>query len=74
MKKRKPIRLWRVERADPFGLHLWFDPATEFPRLYELEPPTESGVQEVGDVDDHLEISQEGVQDKQQFLQEELPF
>ena len=23
------IRMWRISRADPFGLHLWFDPDCE---------------------------------------------
>ena len=45
------IRQWRVSGGDPSGCHLWFDPATEFPRLYSL-PVGEPRVSEVsGDVD-----------------------
>jgi len=25
----KAIRSWRVQRAEPFGFHLWFDPTQE---------------------------------------------
>jgi len=41
---RKMIAQWRVSQADPSGLTLWFDPMTEFPRLYELEPSLRRGV------------------------------
>jgi len=41
---RKSIAQWRVSKADPSGLTLWFDPMTEFPRLYMLEPSLRSGV------------------------------
>ena len=56
---RKPIRQWRVSRAEPSGLHLWFDPMVEFPRLYEnespdrVEPPPGIGVQGYCERDDH---------------------
>ncbi len=46
---RKVIRMWRVSRAEPKGLHLWFDPETEFPRLYELLPSDGSVAPEVPD-------------------------
>ena len=50
MAKRKSIAQWRVCQAEPSGLLLWFDPMTEFPRLYELEPSLRSGVETlVGD-------------------------
>ena len=42
--RRKIIAQWRVSQADPSGLTLWFDPMTEFPRLYELEPSWKPGV------------------------------
>jgi len=35
---RKEIKAWRMMQAEPFGLLMWFDPNTERPRLYELEP------------------------------------
>ena len=41
---RKPIKQWRIMKAEPSGLLLWFDPMTEFPRLYELEPSLREGV------------------------------
>ncbi len=74
MAKRLPIRMWRVSRAEPFGLHVWFDPDTEFPRLYELEPQPKDGVQEYTRGDD-LSCSGENLdQKKTLFHQEELPF
>ena len=71
--KRLPIRMWRVSRAAPFGLHVWFDPDTEFPRLYELEPHSKSGVPEVSEVDD-CTVENESQQRSLLFHQEELPF
>jgi len=71
--KRLPIRMWRVSRAEPYGLHVWFDPDTEVVRLFEfdpLEPRPKTGVYEVCERDD-LDDSHSS---KQQFLQEELPF
>ena len=62
-----------MSRAEPFGLHLWFDPDTEFPRLYELEPGAERGVPAVREVDDWSGQSDPD-QSKQLFHQEELPF
>jgi len=44
-KDERLILHWRVQRAVPFGLHVWFDPSVETLRLYhipcddELEPP-----------------------------------
>jgi len=72
--KRLPIRMWRVSRAAPYGLHLWFDPDTERPRLYELEPHLKSGVPEGGERDDCDSFAVDLDQKKQMFLQEELPF
>ena len=47
---RKKIVQWRISQAEPSGLTLWFDPMTEFPRLFELEPHLRSGVETlVGD-------------------------
>jgi len=46
MAKRISIRNWRVSKAEPSGLQLWFDPMIEFPRLYALEPSLRSGVED----------------------------
>ena len=32
---------WRVQRAEPSGLHLWFDPSTELPALFTRHPDSE---------------------------------
>ena len=53
---RKLICQWRVSSALPSGLQVWFDPKTETVRLYELEPTTESGVLEVSETDDQIDI------------------
>ncbi len=65
---RKPIHLWRISRAEPKGLHLWFDEKTERPRLYSLEPSTEERVLDVHGADDGSEKSG---QSKQMFLSED---
>ena len=52
MARRIAIRLWRLWRAEPSGLLLWFDPEREFPRLYELEPQMKSGVEGYCEGDD----------------------
>jgi len=33
-----------MSKGEPSGLHLWFDPMIEFPRLYLLEPQAKRGV------------------------------
>ena len=35
----KIIRIWRMQLAKPFGVHLWFDPSVESVRL--LSEPTD---------------------------------
>ena len=30
------IRMWRLSVAEPYGLHLWFDPECEVPTLRHL--------------------------------------
>jgi len=32
-----PIRNWRVTEAEPFGLHVWFDPRSERVEIVLLE-------------------------------------
>ena len=46
------ISQWRICQAEPSGLLLWFDPMTEFPRLYELEQSLRSGVDSFNERDD----------------------
>jgi len=45
---------WRISKAEPSGLHLWFDPMTEFPRLFELEPSLRRGVVSTTEGDDTI--------------------
>jgi len=52
--KRKTISQWRVMKAEPNGLLLWFDPMVEFPRLFELEPSLRSGVDDCTRGDDTI--------------------
>ena len=70
------IRMWRISRADPWGLHLWFDPSCEVVMLRPLTDE-EKGVR----LDMHGSVSallddsdHDGVSDKLLFHQEELPF
>ena len=35
---------WRVRKAEPSGLFVWFDPDRESVELYEMDPLTQSGV------------------------------
>ncbi len=42
------IRNWRVERGDPFGAHLWFDPGCEGVILYSFRPAPDSEEAAVG--------------------------
>jgi len=48
------INQWRVSKAEPSGLHLWFDPMVEFPRLYALEPSLRRGVVSTMEGDDAI--------------------
>ena len=50
---RKLICQWRVSRAAPSGLQIWFDPELETVRLYELEPEQMRGVADALEGDDH---------------------
>ncbi len=54
--KRLPIRMWRVARGEPYGLHVWFDPDTEFVRLFELDPESKTGVGEPDAEDDQESV------------------
>jgi len=44
MAKRIVLRNWRVSKAEPSGLFVWYDPDREVVELYELDPETESRV------------------------------
>ena len=56
---RKLIRQWRVSKAEPSGLQVWFDPEVETVRLFSLDPLEKRGVDEIpeGDGRDDLELS-----------------
>ncbi len=75
MAKRILIRQWRiVEPSSGEGLFLWFDPSREAPRLYESEPPKDSGVVDFSEGDD---LNGLGVSLQEKLLlsrQRELPF
>jgi len=43
------IRCWRLSRAAPYGLHLWFDPDTEVPTLRLLTEEEKSGTVDMVD-------------------------
>jgi len=30
------IRMWRIQEADPVGVHMWFDPRDEAVKLYRI--------------------------------------
>ncbi len=56
---KKILSNWRVIRAEPSGLFVWFDPDRESVELYELEPSPEERVDERherGDSDGQLEL------------------
>jgi len=71
MAKRIQLRQWRCSRAEPKGLHVWFDPAVEFVRLYRLDPPKDEGVADACEVDDQVELS---VRQSEENELNELPF
>jgi len=71
--RRKVICQWRVAKAEPSGLMVWFDPDTELVRLYELEHPETSGVEGFSEGDDYEVFPPESESDKQMFFNEELP-
>ena len=74
-KKRIELRSWRVAEAQPSGLFVWFDPARESVELYEVEPPTESGVGDPNEKDDHGQIWLfQSDQNEVLELVEDLPF
>ncbi len=52
MAKRRQLHFWRVSRAEPFGLNVWFDPSRERLRLYDVDPGEEAGVPAVPEFDD----------------------
>ena len=44
---KKLLSNWRVLKAEPSGLMVWFDPDQERLELHDLEPPGEAGVHDV---------------------------
>ena len=56
MAKRLVLRSWRVTKAEPSGLFVWFDPDRESVELYEVDPPWKRGVLAFGERDDQLDL------------------
>ena len=69
---RKQIRQWRVVRAEPSGLLVWFDPDVEVVRLYSLDPGQRSGVDAVSERDDQEGSSPVDGESSNGFRQEVL--
>ncbi len=70
---RKLICQWRVSRALPSGLQIWFDPKTETVKLFELEPRPEGGVADALEGDDQ-EDSGRPSSSNNELPEGELPF
>ncbi len=70
------IRMWRVSVAEPFGLHLWFDPECEVVSLRELTDDEKAvRLDKDGSVSALLNDElHDGISSSLLFLQEELPF
>ena len=65
--------MWRMSRAAPFGMHVWFDSDTEYVRVFELEPEHQRGVPAVPESDDV--ISTVAQSQRSLFVDpDELPF
>ncbi len=47
---------WRVIKAEPSGLFVWFDPDRESVELYEVEPLLEGGVASASEGDDQTRL------------------
>ena len=75
---RKLIRQWRLAKAEPSGLMVWFDPASELVRLYdlvgELEPPKDSGVDSFSEKDEPGEYCPSHSELNEDHPQGDLPF
>ena len=71
------IRMWRISRAAPFGLHLWFDPDLEVPSLRDLTDEEKSVRLDMPiSVSESLSSSDHDGESGQHtlFHQDELPF
>ena len=73
-RKRIVLRSWRVQEAEPSGLFVWFDPDREGVELYELDPPTESGVGDPCEEDDQRGLWDSSDQVNELVDSNELPF
>ncbi len=85
--KRLMIRMWRIARGEPYGLHMWFDPSCEYVRLYRL-PLSDSSVApqdglrgsvdsqgEIGYLDRVVSVSVSGDDDDSEtYIQEQFNF
>ena len=71
------IFMWRISRAEPFGLHLWFDPACEVVSIRPLTDEEKSVTLDMPiSVSASLDEDHIGANPSSQLLfhQEELPF
>ena len=71
MAKKIMLRSWRVTKASPSGLMVWFDPDRESIELYEMDPQLEAGVADACEGDDQSDMF-DPKSGKNEF--EELPF
>ena len=72
---RVKIRMWRMSRPEKGpGMFVWFDPTREELRIYEMEPPKDSGVEDFSDGDDQDSLADAPESSKHQFPQGELSF
>ena len=72
-KKLLVLRSWRVQKAEPSGFFVWYDPSREGIELYELEPPKDEGVPEVLEADDQRSLWCDPNQ-VQTVVSDDLPF
>jgi len=73
-RKRVVLRSWRVQEAEPSGFFVWFDPTREGIELYELDPPTESGVADACEGDDQRGLWDAPGSSNNEVVEDDLPF
>ena len=73
-KKRIVLRSWRVQKAEPSGFFVWYDPSREGIELFELEPPSETGVSAACEEDDQGSLWHEPHQVINDRPEDDLPF
>ena len=72
--RRKLICQWRVSRALPSGLQVWFDPELETIKLYALDPEEARGVADALEGDDSNRDSSDPSSSNNELETLELPF